>query len=151
MQEVVGRVRGAGGQPPGHLVQFGQQAAALVRVRAAGLPGQGQPAQQAGDGGRVEARDQRNEWHRGRGVPLQAGLIAEDGGSVRVTEMSKKMCQRVAGVPVGGNRLTGRGRAFAEQHTSQPPVGVEHLVGLLVAGTAHKGHRRLRLGEVAVQ
>ena len=52
VQEVAGRVRGASGQPPGQLVQFGQQAAALVRVRAAGLPGQGQPAQQPGDGGR---------------------------------------------------------------------------------------------------
>jgi hypothetical protein len=51
VQEVVRRVSGAFGQPPGHPVQFGQQAAALVRVRAAGQPGQGQPAQQTGDGG----------------------------------------------------------------------------------------------------
>ena len=56
VQEVVRRVRGACGQPPGHLVQFGQQAAALVTVGGAGLPGQGQPAQQAGHGGRVAAR-----------------------------------------------------------------------------------------------
>ena len=60
VQEVAGRVRGAFGQPPGQLVQFGQQAAALVRVRVAGLPGQGQPAQQPGDGGRVEAWEHRN-------------------------------------------------------------------------------------------
>ena len=60
VQEVVRRVRGAFGQPPGHLVQFGQQVAALVRVRVAGLPGQGQPAQQAGHAGRVDARDRRN-------------------------------------------------------------------------------------------
>ena len=60
VQEVAGRVRGAGGQPPGQLVQFRQQGAARFRVRVAGLPGQGQRAQQAGDGGRVEAREHRN-------------------------------------------------------------------------------------------
>src|ERR1700760_592502 len=68
-----------------------------------------------------------------------------------MTEMSIKLCQRVAGVLVGWARLTGRGRAVAEQHTGQPPVGAEHLGGLLVAGTARKAHRRFRFGEVAVQ
>jgi hypothetical protein len=48
VQEIVRRVRGAGGQPPGRLVQFGQQAGPFVAIRGAGLPGQGQPAQQAG-------------------------------------------------------------------------------------------------------
>jgi hypothetical protein len=48
-------VRGAGGKPPRHLVQFGQQLAALVRICGAGLPGEGQSAQQPGQGGRVEA------------------------------------------------------------------------------------------------
>ena len=116
VQEVAGRVRGAFGQPPGQLVQFGQQAAARarVRVRVAGLPGQGQRAQQAGDAGRVEAGEHRNELHGGRGVPLQAGLVAEDGGGVRMTEMSMKLSQRVAGVLVGGNRIIGRGRAVAK-------------------------------------
>jgi hypothetical protein len=40
-------------------------------------------------------------------VPLQAGRIAEDGGSVRMNDMSMKLCVLVAGVLVGGNRLTG--------------------------------------------
>ena len=60
VQEVVRRVGGACGQPPGHLVQFGQQGAALAAIGGAGLAGEGQPAQQAGHGGRVEAREHRN-------------------------------------------------------------------------------------------
>ena len=46
--------------PPGHLVQFSQQGAALAAIGSAGLASQGQPAQQAGHGGRVEAREHRN-------------------------------------------------------------------------------------------
>jgi hypothetical protein len=84
-------------------------------------------------------------------VPLQGGLVAEDGGCVRLTEMNHKKCQRVSGVLVGGHRLTGHRPAVAKQRISQPPEGAEHLFGLLAAGTAHKGHRRVRLGEVAVQ
>ena len=59
VQEIVRRVRGALGEPPRHLVQFGQQTGALVAVAGAGLPGQGQSAQQARHGGRVVAWDGR--------------------------------------------------------------------------------------------
>ena len=79
VQEVVRRVRGADGQPACHLVQLGQQRAALVTVRGTGLPGQGQPAQQAGHGVRVEVQDGRQQRHRRRGVLRQPGRIAEDG------------------------------------------------------------------------
>ena len=149
MQEVVRRVRGACGQPPRHVVQFGQQTAALVTVGGAGLPGEGQPAQQVGHGGRVDAQDSRQQRHRRRGVPRQAGRITEDGGGDRAVEMRVEKRQRVVGVPVDRDRLTGRGGALAAQHTGQPPVAVEPLAGLLAAGTAHEGQPRLHLGDVA--
>ena len=63
--------------------------------------------------------------------------------------MREKECARVAGVVVGGDRLTGC--AFAAQHTSQPPEAVERLAGLLVAGPPDEGQPRLQLGEVDVQ
>ena len=46
VQEIVRRVRRAGGQPPRHVVQLGQKIAALATVAGAGLLGEGQPAQQ---------------------------------------------------------------------------------------------------------
>ena len=59
MHEVVRRVHGTRSQPPRHLIQFGQQSGALVTVAGAGLLGEGEPAQQVGHGGRVEAQGSR--------------------------------------------------------------------------------------------
>ena len=57
VQEIIRRVRGAFTEPPHHLVQLGQQAAALASVCGADLLGQGQRAQQADHSGRVEAQN----------------------------------------------------------------------------------------------
>ena len=111
--EVLRRVRGAGGQPPRHLIQFGQQIAAFITVAVSGLPGEGQPAQQVHHSGRVGARDRRHQRLRRRAVPRQASRIAEDGGGSCAAEMRVEECDRVARVPVGGRRLSGRGCAFA--------------------------------------
>ena len=59
--------------------------------------------------------------------------------------------QPVVGVRVGRERLSGRGRALAAQHTGQPAVGVERLGGLFVAGPAQKGQACLHFGGVDVQ
>ena len=118
VQEVRRRVRGACGQPPRHIVQFGQQTTALVTMACPGLPGEGQPAQQAGHGSRVDAQGSRQQRHRRRGVLRQAGQIAEDGGGDRAADMRVEKRQRVVGVPVDGDRLTGCGGAFAAQHAS---------------------------------
>ena len=134
---------------PHHLLQFGQQPGALVTVRGAGLPGQGQPAQQTGHGGRVDPRRPA----AAASPPRCAGpgrQIAEDGGGDRAGEMRVEKRQRVAGVPVGGGRLR-RGGAFAAQHADQPPVAVEPLADLLVAGPPHEGQPRLHLGDAAIQ
>ena len=81
---------------------------------------------------------------RPAGSPKMAAAIA-------LAEMRVEKRQRVAGVPVDGDRLTGCGGAFAAQHTSQPPVAVEPLADLLAAGTPHEGQPRLHLGDVGVQ
>ena len=124
--------------------------AALVTAAGAGLPGEGQPAQQVGHGGRVEAGGSRQQRHRRRGVPRQAGRSPKmAAASARVT------CawSSASGLSAyrSGDCLTGRGGGFAAQHAGQPPVAVEPLAGLLVAGTPHEGQPGLHLGDAAVQ
>ena len=106
---------------PRHLVQLGQQLAALVTMAGAGLPGEGQPAQQAGHGARVEAGGERQQRHRRRGVPRQADRIIEDGGGDRAGDVHDEAGQRIDGC-VGEDPLTRCGGAFAAQH-SRPATG----------------------------
>jgi hypothetical protein len=148
VHEVCRRVRGAGGQPPGHLVQFGQYNVAFVAVACADLRGEGEPAQHVGHGGRVEARSSQLQRHRSRGVPCQADRIVEDRRGDRVAEMRVEKRERVVGVCV---RRGCRGDDFAAQHAGQPLVRVEHLAGLLAAGTPHEGQPRRQLGDEDVQ
>ena len=152
VREVARRVRGAFGQPPRHLVQLGQQTVALVTIGGAGLPGQGQPAQQPGPGGRVAAGGRRQQRHRRRRMPRQGGKIAEDGRGDRTRDMREEKRQRVAGVPVAEDRRTTRfSGAFAAQHTSQPLVAVEDLAGVFAAGLPQEGQPRLHLSGIHVQ
>jgi hypothetical protein len=61
VSEVVRRVRGASRQPAGHVVQPEQQLATLGPVGGAGLPGEGEPVQQAGDRGGIEPLSTRQQ------------------------------------------------------------------------------------------
>ena len=113
VQEVLRCVRGPFGQPPGHLVQFGHEAVALVDVgRRLGLPGESEPAQHAARGAHVDARHCRQQQrHRRRGVPVQVRRIAEDRGDERAGDVRMQERGRVVGVAVGGDRLAGAGGA----------------------------------------
>ena len=151
MQEVAWGVLGTCRDPVGHLIELGQQAAPLATVAGAGLPGQGQPAQYADHRGRVEAPDDRQQLHRRRRVPRQAGQIAEDGAGDRSGEVPVEKRQRVAGIAVGWDCVVRGSGGVAAQHSGEPPVELEPLAGLVVAGAADEGQPRLHLGGEGVQ
>ena len=86
VHEVLRRVDGPLGQPADLLVELGQQPGAPVAGFAVSLLGHGQPAQQASHSDRVAHPRGPQQRHRCRGVPGQAGQIAEDDRGDRLGE-----------------------------------------------------------------
>lgn len=115
VQEVVGRVRSAGGEPLGGLIQLGQHTIMFVALAGSGLFGEGEPAQQMGHGGRVGTWGCPQERHRRRAMPPQVDRIVENGSGDRAALMRKEKCQRVLGVPFEGDGFTGVGGTLAAE------------------------------------
>ena len=151
VQEVLRRVRGAGGEPPRLLVQRGQQLTAVVAVARGDLGGESQSAQQVEHRNRIETRGGRQQ-RRGRcRVPGQGGPVAEHRRADRAVDVREEQRDGIVGVLVGVDRLTGHEGALAAQHTRQPPVADEHLADVLAADPAHEGECRIHHLDVLVE